>query len=497
MRAAPPALVVLALTFAPACGDNASFQLPPSSAFAERCASPRAGVDPATGQAFPDIQGTVDDEKDWVRSWIDQYYLWYDEVPVASPSDYATAVDYFAELKTPDTTASGHPKDRFHFTYPTDVWESLSSSGIEPGYGVRWAVIVASPPREVVVAYTEPGSPGASALARGAQVIAVDGVPIVDGDPDPLNAGLSPAGDGESHTFEVQDVGATTTRTVTLVSAEITSTPVQNVGTLAGGQVGYIQFNDHILSAEDELSQAIAQLRDAGVTDLVLDMRYNGGGWLAIASELAYEIAGPSPTAGHAFESLTFNDKYPTTNPITGAPLTPTPFYDTSVLSSSPAPLPTLGLSRVFVLTGPNTCSASEAVINGLVGVGIQVIQIGSTTCGKPYGFYPQDNCGTTFFAIQFEGVNDQGFGDYADGFSTDGSTGATLPGCAVPDDFTHALGDPAEGRLAAALQYRADGSCPATSARRRAAAPLSAVDGYVPKPPWLENRLYRLPAPR
>jgi hypothetical protein len=56
----------------------------------------------------------------------------------------------------------------------------------------------------------------------------------------------------------------------------------------------------------------------------------------------------------------------------------------------------------VFVLTGGGTCSASEAFMNGLRGVGVEVIQIGSTTCGKPYGFYAQENCGTTYFSIQF-----------------------------------------------------------------------------------------------
>ena len=58
------------------------------------------------------------------------------------------------------------------------------------------------------------------------------------------------------------------------------------------------------------------------------------------------------------------------------------------------------------------TCSASESIINGLRGVNVQVIQIGSTTCGKPYGFYPEDNCGTTYFSIQFKGVNAAGFGE-------------------------------------------------------------------------------------
>ncbi len=155
--------------------------------------------------------------------------------------------------------------------------------------------------------------------------------------------------------------------------------------------------------------------------------------------------------------------------------------------------LPSLGLSRVFVLTGPGTCSASEAVLNGLAGIGVQVFQIGSTTCGKPYGFYAFDNCGTTYFAIQFKGVNAKGFGDYADGFVP----GGTFPGCAVADDFTRALGDPLEARLAAALRYRDAGTCtpPAAAGLAKASAGpsgLSAIDGATPKSPWRENRILR-----
>jgi hypothetical protein len=144
-------------------------------------------------------------------------------------------------------------------------------------------------------------------------------------------------------------------------------------------------------------------------------------------------------------------------------PLQPSTFIDQTVGFSLPAgqPLPHLDLKQVFVLTGSGTCSASEAVMNGLAGVGVKVIQIGATTCGKPYGFFPADNCGTTYFAIQFQGVNDKGFGDYADGFVP----GEVNPGCVVADDFAHALSDPAEGRLAAALAYRASGACPAAVA--------------------------------
>ena len=95
------------------------------------------------------------------------------------------------------------------------------------------------------------------------------------------------------------------------------------------------------------------------------------------------------------------------------------------------------------------------------------MILIGATTFCKPYGFYAFDNCGTTYFSIQFRGFNAKGFGDFTDGFSpenTNQTEGIPLPGCSVADDFEHALGDPLEGRLAAALSYREDGTCPAAS---------------------------------
>src|SRR4029453_5362330 len=136
------------------------------------------------------------------------------------------------------------------------------------------------------------------------------------------------------------------------------------------------------------------------------------------------------------FELTQFNDKHRSVDPVTNQQLSPPPFIDKS---PGLAPgldqglqLPTLNLARVFILTGPGTCSASEAVMNGLAGVDVDVIQIGATTCGKPYGFYPEDNCGTTYFSIQFQGVNHKGFGDYADGFVPGGDGPSGVPGCEV-----------------------------------------------------------------
>jgi carboxyl-terminal processing protease len=439
----------------------------PSSNFDAMCVAPRAGT--------ADRRGTATDENNWLRSWTNELYLWYGEVTDRDPALYTTET-YFPLLRTTATTASGQRKDKFHFTYDTEVWRSLSQGGVEAGYGAEFSIFLLDTqvpqrniPRRIVVAFTEAGFPAASQLLRGDEILQVDGVDAVNGgtqaEVNVLNAGLFPSVIGQTHTFLVRGTNGTN-RTVTMTSATITHNPVPIVTTIdtASGQVGYIQFNDHIATAERPLMDAISLLDNANVTDLILDLRYNGGGYLDLASELAYMIGNTTLTAGRTFEKMVFNDKNPSRNPITGEILTPTPFHSrTQGFTGSNQPanvqLPTLNLNSVYIITGSGTCSASESIINSLRGVGVQVYLIGSTTCGKPYGFYPAENCGTTYFSIQFRGENAANFGDYTDGFSPANTTtnaGTLVPGCSVADDFNHALGDQAEARIAAALSFRA-----------------------------------------
>jgi carboxyl-terminal processing protease len=465
----------------------------PASSFAARCPSPRPGS--------TDLPGSALEEKHWLRSWTNELYLWYAEVPDNNPAVIPDVLDYFDRLQSPT-------RDRFHFAIDTAVFEAQSQSGISVAYGVNWVVLAPAPPRRIVVAFVEPGSPAAApsaALVRGAEVLSIDGVDAVNNGTqagvDILNAGLVPSTQGESHSFRIRDPSGTT-RDITMQAARITSNPVPLVRTLSTptGNVGYLLFNEHIATAEARLVDAVNTLKAGNIQDLVLDIRYNGGGFLDIASQLAYMIGG-TPTAGRVFERIVFNDKHPTTNPVTRQPLVPTPFATTTLDFSLPPgqPLPTLELPRVFVLTGPDTCSASEAIMNGLRGVGVEVIQIGSTTCGKPYGFYPADNCGTTYFSIQFKGVNEQGFGEYVDGFApanTIGGAPALVPGCSVADDFSAALGDVIEGRLTTALAYRAGQGCPAPSGSAPVASPLAKSGGGIElrilRSPARENRILR-----
>ncbi len=248
--------------------------------FFQQCANPRVGIDPFTNQPYRDVQGSVIDENNFLRSYSNDTYLWYNEITDRDPGSFNNPLSYFERLKTSAITASGQPKDKFHFTVPSDEWFQLSQSGISSGYGATFAFLSSVPPREVVVAYTEPNSPATNAspiISRGARILSIDGVDIDNNTQngiDTLNAGLFPANSGETHVFRIQDLNVPTARTVTLTSANITSMPVQNVTVLnpTTDRVGYLLFNDHIATAEAALIDAVNQLNTgAGITDLVVD----------------------------------------------------------------------------------------------------------------------------------------------------------------------------------------------------------------------------------
>lgn len=475
------------------------------------CESPRQGNAPYNGLPYPDQQGSYVDENVFLRSFSNEFYLWYNEITDQNPILFTTT-DYFELMKTNQLTPTGAPKDKFHWYDSTESYRARSESGVAVDYGMTWSLLSSTPPREAVIVLTEPNSSaGEAGIGRGARITAIDGVDLVNDNTEAgvntLNAALFPSTVNESHTFTIQDLGSSTTRDVVLTASEFSIAAVHTTELISTdtGNVGYMLFNSHIATAEAELIAAIEQFSAAGINDLILDLRYNGGGFLDIANELSYMIGGTN-TAGKTFYSLEFNDKHPEFDPFSGDRLDPIPFHTLTQNFSVPAGsmLPALNLNRVFVLTGSGTCSASEAIINSLAGVDVEVIQIGTPTCGKPYGAYVIDNCGLSYFTIQFRGTNAKGFGDYSDGFYPgDGSSSdqSELPGCLIYDDYYHELGDIAEARLAAALYYRATGSCPAdslnalsksTGTAKQKALAAGKTDGVIPHRPGMGDMILR-----
>ncbi len=260
--------------------------------------------------------------------------------------------------------------------------------------------------------------------------------------------------------------------------APTTSVPlVTTLATAGGRRVGYLLLNDHRRGAQDALVTAFEALRAAAVQDLVLDLRHNAGGYLYVAQAAASMAAGPGQD-GQVFEELRYSDKQAAAG-VHGVMRFTGRVEVAEHLYPAGHPLPRLGLPRVHVLASGMTCSASESIINSLRGVGIEVVVVGEATCGKPYGFRRRDNCGQAYFAVEFQGFNAQGFGDYTQGFP---------PQCEVAQDGATPLGSPTEPLLGAALHHIDTGACPAPAlAPRSAHTPATRAD---PARLGLEGRL-------
>ena len=457
----------------------------PSRNFANRC------IEPRFNNNYQDRVGTYVDENNWIRSWSHETYLWYNELPDIDPATITSPTDYFDKMKTSEKTSNGLPKDRFHYTQNTEEYNQYRETGVSAGYGFIYALYEKKNHREAIIIYSEPGSIAAkNNIKRGAKIISIDGEPVSDGDHVILNAGLNPAILGEFHTFVVKDVNASSHRLVMLRSEEITDTPVHTVKIIEQGnkKIGYILLNSFLIAtAEKQLINSINDLNGSEIDELVLDLRYNGGGMVSLSADLGTMIAGES-AVGSVFTEIMFNDKLGGYNSR----------FEFSATSRSNltvplgTKLPTLDLQRVYILSSINTASASEYLINGLRGIDFEVILIGTTTLGKPYGWQATENCGTTYSTIQFKGQNAKGFSDFAYGFipSSVDNGKDQISGCMVHDDLTHLLGNKNEKMLAAALYHMEEDKCPMVAHNLSGSTkhPLSAVKGEIirPYPPHL-----------
>jgi hypothetical protein len=407
----------------------------------------------------PSAACDVVSQKGWLRDYMSDAYFWAGQSPNPEPGGYATVQAYFDGLLYPGNGVV--PADRWSYISDATAYSQFFGEGKTLGYGLFVNGLELQLPLKA--RFVEAQSPAAlQGIMRGEQILALNGRSAADLVAADDFGVLNPSKEGDI--LDVQLATANGSRVVRLVAAtySLTPVPVSSVFTLANGsKAGYLVLKDFISQAGTPLAAAFDTFRAAGATEVILDLRYNGGGLISTATGLASLAAGSAHT-GQVFAQLTYNARQSANN-------------RSFALSASAA-----GFNRVVVLTGARTCSASELVVNGLKPY-VQVVTVGAQTCGKPFGFSPVTSCGSTFSAVNFESLNAAGQGRYYDGIA------ATCP---VADDFSGALGDPAEKLTAAALGYLQTGACPAVAAaQERARAPSVVRRARVAPPEPGERR--------
>ena len=385
---------------------------------------------PAHAQSGPSSCSTTG-QNTYVRDVMRDLYLWYQFLPTVNPARYSSPEEYLEAVRY-------RPLDE-HFSYITSraANDALFSDSQYIGFGLSTTI----DGTEMRVLQVFDDSPAAEAgLARGDRIVEIDGrhvSALIDSGAIGGAFGPGDVGVVSSIAFKSRNNGDERRATMTKRFVTIPTVSLTRVFKVDGRTVGYIFFRNFVRPSTDALNAAFAALREARATELILDLRYNGGGLVDVAVHLSSLIGG-TLTNGQIFAEFRHNDRNARYNEALR-------FSDTEGA---------LSLSRLVVIATRSSASASELVINGLRPF-IPVTVIGDRTYGKPVGQYGIDFCDKTLAPVAFSLVNADAQGDYFDGITAD---------CTAPDDIEHDLGAVDEGSLAEALHFIGTGACSAST---------------------------------
>ncbi len=404
------------------------------SGFLNSCSKDQDDLDSAT----TDNRGERDLKvENFVYRGLNEIYLYKSDVPQLADDYFASQAeknDFLNNYPTPEDlfydglTAS---QDKFSFIVDDYVELENSFSGVSKTTGMSYALSYISSGSENILGWVRYVQPNTSAseegIKRGDIFTKINGTQLTAGNYSSLLA--LPTITVTLANLEGNDL-IETGETKTLVNEVYSANPVfiKKVLDVEGTKVGYLMYNSFTADYDVQLNDAFAEFKAANVTELILDVRYNGGGSVRTATDLASMITGQFP--GEIFMKEEWNEKYQeyfeSTEELKKRLLNR---FNTTLKSGEN--INSLNLSRVFVLTSQRSASASELVINGLEPY-IDVIQIGDRTTGKftaSVTLYDSPNFGRSNvstlhkYALQplvLKSVNKDGVSDYVNGLSPD-----------------------------------------------------------------------------
>ena len=469
--------------------------------------------------------GTMLDELFSIRDLIRDKYIFFDEVVDLDPRNFVEQFkdfddhynnmtdkdSYFQQLRSQVKLEDGLPRHGL-FEFSKDYKVQWSSGGSpQYSFGIRWDKRSETPPRNYVVKHVTPDSPGLELLngspkvKRGDKLVKVNDIDFVsvvsDESVEKIERALRPYNRSAVTKFELIDRDSKKMKTIFLSPTAENRFKYEKkfsrMITTESGKVGYIYIGDY-LGRFDRLYESIKEFREHSVKDVVLDIRYydrqedSWGGVSRSESMLLYTILGKENTDGKQFRRMDTKktgERYPFFVPFFSECNAQSKesqekelcddsmetvrrdcFWGWTITSCTRLDnysfdLQSLNLNKIYLLASEETCHIGELIINGLLGIDVEVILVGGQTCGIPYYASNYFNCGISYRVVNTQYLNDKKIGDYVHGFkpkNTSSEYGVEVPGCFVEDDFTNDLGDEQERLLATALQYRKDGSCPA-----------------------------------